>query len=105
MKTETNAANAAVLVTGIGGFLAGHVAFQLLKQGYRVRGSLRHIEKSDACDVCLALILARMLWSGSASCRQILIATMAGLQLSKAVVMSFIPRLPFLLGFRKIRTL
>lgn len=48
MKTETNAANAAVLVTGIGGFLAGHVAFQLLKQGYRVRGSLRHIEKSDS---------------------------------------------------------
>lgn len=37
-----------VLVTGIEGFLAGHVALQLLEQGYRVRGSLRHPGKSDA---------------------------------------------------------
>jgi len=37
-----------VLVTGIGGFLAGHIALQLLEQGYRVRGSLRHIGRSDA---------------------------------------------------------
>ncbi|MFC1457798.1 SDR family oxidoreductase [Microvirga arabica] len=40
--------NSTVLVTGIGGFLAGHIAVQLLEQGYRVRGSLRHIDKSDA---------------------------------------------------------
>lgn len=38
----------AVLVTGIGGFLAGHIALQLLEQGYRVRGSLRLIGRSDA---------------------------------------------------------
>ncbi|MCB8819426.1 SDR family oxidoreductase [Microvirga rosea] len=37
-----------VLVTGISGFLAGHIALQLLERGYRVRGSLRHISKSDA---------------------------------------------------------
>ena len=37
-----------VLVTGIGGFLAGHIALQLLEQGYRVRGSLRNIHRSDA---------------------------------------------------------
>jgi nucleoside-diphosphate-sugar epimerase len=32
-----------VLVTGAGGFLAGHIVLQLLEQGYRVRGSLRRI--------------------------------------------------------------
>ncbi|MBB4112291.1 nucleoside-diphosphate-sugar epimerase [Rhizobium sp. BK226] len=37
-----------VLVTGIGGFLAGHIGLQLLDQGYRVRGSLRRLDKSDA---------------------------------------------------------
>lgn len=37
-----------VLVTGIGGFLASHIALQLLEQGYQVKGSLRHIGKSDA---------------------------------------------------------
>ena len=49
MKTETDApGNTAVLVTGIGGFLAGHIALQLLEQGYRVRGSLRHLHKRDS---------------------------------------------------------
>lgn len=48
MKAETDTpGNTAVLVTGIGGFLAGHIALQLLEQGYRVRGSLRHIDKRD----------------------------------------------------------
>lgn len=37
---------AAVLVTGISGFLAGHIAVQLLQRGYRVRGTLRDIRRS-----------------------------------------------------------
>lgn len=49
MNTAANdPATATVLLTGIGGFLGGHVALQLLVQGYRVRGSLRHLGKSDA---------------------------------------------------------
>nr|WP_280114262.1 NAD-dependent epimerase/dehydratase family protein [Microvirga sp. BSC39] len=40
--------NLTVLVTGIGGFLAGHIALQLLEQGYQFRGSLRHVGESDA---------------------------------------------------------
>jgi nucleoside-diphosphate-sugar epimerase len=46
--TSDNSNDATVLVTGIGGFLAGHIALQLLKQGYRVRGSLRSIGTSAA---------------------------------------------------------
>jgi nucleoside-diphosphate-sugar epimerase len=46
--TPGDSKNATVLVTGIGGFLGGHTALQLLKQGYRVRGSMRHINRSDA---------------------------------------------------------
>lgn len=46
--TSDNSNGATVLVTGIGGFLAGHIALQLLKQGYRVRGSLRSIGTSAA---------------------------------------------------------
>ena len=36
-----------VLVTGISGFLGGHVALHLLNQGYRVRGSLRDLKRTD----------------------------------------------------------
>ena len=36
-----------VLVTGVSGFLAGHVALLLLQQGYRVRGSLRSARRSE----------------------------------------------------------
>ncbi|KFB10975.1 NAD-dependent epimerase/dehydratase family protein [Nitratireductor basaltis] len=36
-----------VLVTGVTGFLGGQVALQLLKAGYRVRGSMRSLKKAD----------------------------------------------------------
>lgn len=36
-----------VLLTGISGFLGGHVALQLLKAGYTVRGSVRNLSKAD----------------------------------------------------------
>lgn len=36
-----------VLLTGISGFLGGHVALQLLNAGYAVRGSIRSLSKAD----------------------------------------------------------
>ena len=36
-----------VLLTGISGFLGGHVALQLLESGYAVRGSLRDLKRAD----------------------------------------------------------
>lgn len=36
-----------VLVTGISGFVGGHVALELLKQGFLVRGSVRDLKKAD----------------------------------------------------------
>ncbi len=36
-----------VLLTGISGFLGGHVGLQLLQAGYLVRGSVRSLDKAD----------------------------------------------------------
>lgn len=36
-----------VLLTGISGFLGGHVALQLLNAGYTVRGSVRNLARAD----------------------------------------------------------
>ena len=37
-----------VLLTGISGFLGGHVALALLKAGYIVRGSVRNLDKAES---------------------------------------------------------
>lgn len=37
-----------VLVTGVSGFLGGHLALQLLNKGYRVRGSVRRLARGAA---------------------------------------------------------
>ncbi|AEQ50621.1 NAD-dependent epimerase/dehydratase family protein [Pelagibacterium halotolerans] len=36
-----------VLLTGVSGFLGGHVALELLKSGYTVRGSVRNLSRAD----------------------------------------------------------
>jgi len=43
-----------VLVTGISGFLGGHVALQLLEHGYMVRGSVRSLERAERVKSALA---------------------------------------------------
>ena len=43
-----------VLLTGISGFLGGHVALQLLQQGYTVRGSVRSLDKAEKVRKTLA---------------------------------------------------
>lgn len=43
-----------VLLTGISGFLGGHVALQLLEAGYVVRGSVRDLSKADKVKATLA---------------------------------------------------
>ena len=39
--------NQLVLITGISGFVATHVALEFLKNGHRVRGTVRSQEKAD----------------------------------------------------------
>ena len=43
-----------VLLTGISGFLGGHTALQLLKNGYKVRGSVRNLDRADKVRQTLA---------------------------------------------------
>jgi len=43
-----------VLVTGISGFIAKHVALQLLNEGYAVRGTVRDASRGDAVRATLA---------------------------------------------------
>jgi nucleoside-diphosphate-sugar epimerase len=43
-----------ILLTGISGFIAGHVALALLEKGFAVRGSVRNLGKADAVRSTLA---------------------------------------------------
>jgi nucleoside-diphosphate-sugar epimerase len=48
MTTPDPTTSDRVLLTGISGFLGGHVALALLKAGYSVRGSVRNLGKAEA---------------------------------------------------------
>jgi nucleoside-diphosphate-sugar epimerase len=42
------------LVTGVSGYLGGHIALELLRQGFQVRGSVRDLSKANAVRTSLA---------------------------------------------------
>ena len=46
-ESATQARHATVLVTGIGGYLASHIALDLVRRGCRVRGSLRALARGE----------------------------------------------------------
>jgi nucleoside-diphosphate-sugar epimerase len=46
MSEKQSTQNTTVLVTGVSGFLGGHVALQLLQRRYRVRGTLRRMSSA-----------------------------------------------------------
>ena len=52
--------HAPVLVTGASGFIAGHTVLQLVKKGYRVRGTIRNLAKADALKAKLAAAYSTM---------------------------------------------
>jgi dihydroflavonol-4-reductase len=47
-------ADKTVLITGISGFIAKHCAVELLRRGYRVRGTVRNLKKADEVRAALA---------------------------------------------------
>lgn len=47
MSSTTIATSERVLVTGINGFIASHVADQILSAGFNVRGTVRTLEKGE----------------------------------------------------------
>ncbi|KAI9285103.1 dihydrokaempferol 4-reductase [Umbelopsis sp. AD052] len=54
MSSNTIQKGSHILVTGVTGFIATHVAKQLLKAGYRVTGTARNQAKADALKTALA---------------------------------------------------
>ena len=44
----SNPADTLVLVTGVTGFIGSHIAVELLRQGYQVRGTMRKLSRSES---------------------------------------------------------
>lgn len=57
--SDTSTGPDTVLLTGIGGFVAGHVAVQLLQQGWRVRGTARSLNDAPALRALLCKAAGR----------------------------------------------
>jgi nucleoside-diphosphate-sugar epimerase len=54
MATNTIEKGSHILVTGVTGFIATHIANQLLKAGYRVTGTARSQVKADKLQILFA---------------------------------------------------